>query len=42
MLVLLCCKDIIIKEDLIEEVVCIYGYDDILLMLFVFDKVISG
>ena len=35
-------KDITIKEDLIEEVARIYGYDDIPLTLPVFDKVTSG
>ncbi|MFB2049676.1 phenylalanine--tRNA ligase subunit beta [Staphylococcus aureus] len=35
-------KDITIKEDLIEEVARIYGYDDILSTLPVFDKVTSG
>lgn len=35
-------KDIIIKEDLIEEVARIYGYDDIPSTLPVFDKVTSG
>ncbi|HDG1207895.1 TPA: phenylalanine--tRNA ligase subunit beta [Staphylococcus aureus] len=35
-------KDITIKEDLIEEVVRIYGYDDIPSTLPVFDKVTSG
>ncbi|EML0007829.1 phenylalanine--tRNA ligase subunit beta [Staphylococcus aureus] len=35
-------KDITIKEDLIEEVARIYGYDDIPSMLPVFDKVTSG
>lgn len=35
-------KDITIKEDLIEEVARIYGYDDIPSTLPVFDKVISG
>ncbi|HDJ3957619.1 TPA: phenylalanine--tRNA ligase subunit beta [Staphylococcus aureus] len=35
-------KDITIKEDLIEEVACIYGYDDIPSTLPVFDKVTSG
>ncbi|EUE24700.1 phenylalanine--tRNA ligase subunit beta [Staphylococcus aureus] len=36
------CKDITIKEDLIEEVARIYGYDDIPSTLPVFDKVTSG
>ncbi|MDT4228245.1 phenylalanine--tRNA ligase subunit beta [Staphylococcus aureus] len=35
-------KDITIKEDLIEEVARIYGYDDIPSTLPVFDKVTSG
>ncbi|HCD8891808.1 TPA: phenylalanine--tRNA ligase subunit beta [Staphylococcus aureus] len=35
-------KDITIKEDLIEEVSRIYGYDDIPSTLPVFDKVTSG
>ncbi|HCX1483225.1 TPA: phenylalanine--tRNA ligase subunit beta [Staphylococcus aureus] len=35
-------KDIAIKEDLIEEVARIYGYDDIPSTLPVFDKVTSG
>ncbi|HDD7830127.1 TPA: phenylalanine--tRNA ligase subunit beta [Staphylococcus aureus] len=35
-------KDIIIKEDLIEEVARIYGYDDIPSTLPVFEKVTSG
>ncbi|HDW7795519.1 TPA: phenylalanine--tRNA ligase subunit beta [Staphylococcus aureus] len=35
-------KDITIKEDLIEEVARIYGYDDITSTLPVFDKVTSG
>ncbi|HBI3466518.1 TPA: phenylalanine--tRNA ligase subunit beta [Staphylococcus aureus] len=35
-------KDITIKEDLIEEVARIYGYDDIPSTLLVFDKVTSG
>lgn len=35
-------KDITIKEDLIEEVTRIYGYDDIPSTLPVFDKVTSG
>ncbi|HDB3779372.1 TPA: phenylalanine--tRNA ligase subunit beta [Staphylococcus aureus] len=35
-------KDITIKEDLIEEVASIYGYDDIPSTLPVFDKVTSG
>lgn len=35
-------KDITIKEDLIEEVARIYGYDDIPSMLPVFEKVTSG
>ncbi|MFK3421507.1 phenylalanine--tRNA ligase subunit beta [Staphylococcus aureus] len=35
-------KDITIKEDLIEEVARIYGYDDIASTLPVFDKVTSG
>lgn len=35
-------KDITIKEDLIEEVACIYGYDDIPSTLPVFEKVTSG
>ncbi|HDC6008077.1 TPA: phenylalanine--tRNA ligase subunit beta [Staphylococcus aureus] len=35
-------KDIKIKEDLIEEVARIYGYDDIPSTLPVFDKVTSG
>lgn len=35
-------KDITIKEDLIEEVARIYGYDDIPSTLPVFEKVISG
>ncbi|HDC7398396.1 TPA: phenylalanine--tRNA ligase subunit beta [Staphylococcus aureus] len=35
-------KDITIKEDLIEEVARIYGYDDIPSTLAVFDKVTSG
>ncbi|HDB7379324.1 TPA: phenylalanine--tRNA ligase subunit beta [Staphylococcus aureus] len=35
-------KDITIKEDLIEEVARIYGYDDILSTLPVFEKVTSG
>ncbi|HDI0794822.1 Phenylalanyl-tRNA synthetase beta chain [Staphylococcus aureus] len=35
-------KDITIKEDLIEEVVRIYGYDDIPSTLPVFEKVTSG
>ncbi|HCY7701291.1 TPA: phenylalanine--tRNA ligase subunit beta [Staphylococcus aureus] len=35
-------KDITIKEDLIEEVARIYGYDDIPLTLPVFEKVTSG
>ncbi|HDF0277499.1 TPA: phenylalanine--tRNA ligase subunit beta [Staphylococcus aureus] len=35
-------KDITIKEDLIEEVAHIYGYDDIPSTLPVFDKVTSG
>ncbi|HCY7319181.1 TPA: phenylalanine--tRNA ligase subunit beta [Staphylococcus aureus] len=35
-------KDITIKEDLIEEVARIYGYDDIQSTLPVFDKVTSG
>ncbi|MCD0725739.1 phenylalanine--tRNA ligase subunit beta [Staphylococcus aureus] len=35
-------KDITIKEDLIEEVERIYGYDDIPSTLPVFDKVTSG
>lgn len=34
-------KDITIKEDLIEEVARIYGYDDIPSTLPVFDKVTS-
>lgn len=37
-----CRKDITIKEDLIEEVARIYGYDDIPSTLPVFDKVTSG
>lgn len=35
-------KDVTIKEDLIEEVARIYGYDDIPSTLPVFDKVTSG
>ncbi|MDN8799671.1 phenylalanine--tRNA ligase subunit beta [Staphylococcus aureus] len=35
-------KDITIKEDLIEEVARIYGYDDIPSTLPVFDKVTNG
>lgn len=35
-------KDITIKEDLIEEVARIYGYDDIPSTLHVFEKVTSG
>ncbi|HDP3225139.1 TPA: phenylalanine--tRNA ligase subunit beta [Staphylococcus aureus] len=35
-------KDITIKEDLIEEVARIYGYDDISSTLPVFEKVTSG
>lgn len=35
-------KDITIKEDLIEEVARIYGYDDIPSTLPVFDKITSG
>lgn len=35
-------KDITIKEDLIEEVARIYGYDDVPSTLPVFDKVTSG
>ncbi|HDF4934426.1 TPA: phenylalanine--tRNA ligase subunit beta [Staphylococcus aureus] len=35
-------KDITIKEDLIEEVARIYGYDDIPSTLSVFEKVTSG
>lgn len=35
-------KDITIKEDLIEEIARIYGYDDIPSTLPVFDKVTSG
>ncbi|HFQ1388809.1 phenylalanine--tRNA ligase subunit beta [Staphylococcus aureus] len=35
-------KDITIKEDLIEEVARIYGYDDIPSTLPIFDKVTSG
>ncbi|HCD4028524.1 TPA: phenylalanine--tRNA ligase subunit beta [Staphylococcus aureus] len=35
-------KDITIKEDLIEDVARIYGYDDIPSTLPVFDKVTSG
>lgn len=37
-----CRKDITIKEDLIEEVARIYGYDDIPSTLPVFEKVTSG
>ena len=35
-------KDITIKEDLIEEIARIYGYDEIPSTLPVFDQVTSG
>lgn len=41
-IVLLCCGDIIIEEDLIEEVVRLYGYDNILFMFFEIVGIIGG